>query len=63
LLKDAILQAAVNAGDEGGLVGYLTSQAIAKPGHFMTLRGKVMPLQVQGAGGLTVVIAKEDVSL
>jgi len=29
----------------------------------MTLRGKVMPLQVQGAGGLPVVIAKDDVGL
>jgi len=63
LLKDAILQAAVNAGNEDRLIGYLTSQAIAKSGHFMTLRGKVIPLQVQGARGLPVVIAKDDLGL
>ena len=57
LLKGAIRQAAINAGNEDRLVGYLTSQAIAKSGHFMTLRGKVMTLQVQAAGRLTVVIA------
>jgi hypothetical protein len=31
LLKDAILEAAGNAGEDQGLVGYLTSQAHFKP--------------------------------
>jgi hypothetical protein len=48
ILKDAILQAAENAGDEGGIVGYLEKQARENPGPFMTLLGKVLPTQVQG---------------
>ena len=48
LLKDAILQAAENAGGAGGLVGYLTLQATENPGPFMTLLGKVLPTQIGG---------------
>ena len=48
LLKDAILQAASQAGGEGGLVGYLQLQAIENPGPFMSLLGKVLPTQVEG---------------
>lgn len=48
LLKDAILQAAGNAGGGEGLVGYLTSQATANPGPFMALLGKVLPMQLVG---------------
>lgn len=48
LLKDAILQAAEKAGGKGGLVGYLTSQASENPAAFMTLLGKVLPMQIQG---------------
>ena len=48
ILKDAILQAATDAGEEGGLVGYLQKQAIASPGPFLALLGKVLPLQVVG---------------
>lgn len=48
LLKDAILQAASNAGGSGGLVAYLTQQAADNPGPFMSLLGKVLPMQVQG---------------
>jgi hypothetical protein len=44
----AILLAAEAAGGEGGLVGYLTAQAIASPSSFMTLLGKVLPTQLQG---------------
>lgn len=52
LLKDAILQAATNAGgEEGGLVGYLERQAVDNPGPFMALLGKVLPMQVTGADG------------
>lgn len=53
LLKDAILQAAEKAGNaigEDGLVSYLQAQAVANPGPFMALLGKVLPLQVIGAG-------------
>lgn len=45
LLKDAILQAAEQAGGEGGIVGYLTLQATENPGPFMSLLGKVLPQQ------------------
>lgn len=47
LLKDAILKAAEAAGG-GDMVEYLTQQAIANPGPFMSLLGKVLPMQVIG---------------
>jgi len=47
LLKDALLQAATNAGD-GNMVDYLTAQAKANPGPFMSLLGKVLPMQIAG---------------
>lgn len=50
LLKDAILQAATNAG-EGDMVEYLTQQARLNPGPFMSLLGKVMPTQLTGEDG------------
>lgn len=51
LLKDAILEAAATAGGEGGLEGYLASQAVSNPGPFMALLGKVLPMQVTGNDG------------
>jgi hypothetical protein len=48
LLKDAILQAAEQAGGTDGMVGYLKTQAVDNPGPFMALMGKVLPMQVQG---------------
>lgn len=51
LLKDAILKAADNAGNGDGLVGYLERQAKENPGPFMSLLGKVLPMQVTGEGG------------
>ena len=45
LLKDAVLQAAEAAGDKEGMVGYLTAQAKANPTAFMSLLGRVLPLQ------------------
>jgi hypothetical protein len=50
-LKRAILEAAEAAGDEGGTAGYLTRQARENPASFMTLLGKVLPMQVTGEGG------------
>lgn len=50
LLKDAILQAATNAGGREGLIGYLEAQAVANPGPFMTLLGKVLPTQNEHSG-------------
>lgn len=54
VLKDAILKAAEQAGNKvgkEGLISYLEHQAIENPGPFMGLLGKVLPLQVTGAGG------------
>lgn len=53
LLKDAILRAAnvAGGGDPDGIVAYLTEQATANPGPFMSLLGKVLPMQVTGEGG------------
>jgi hypothetical protein len=50
LLKDAILLAAQKAGGDTdtGLVDYLTVQASENPGPFMSLLGKVLPMQIAG---------------
>ena len=61
LLKDAILEAAEKAGDaatpagqkKAGLIGYLKQQAKDNPGPFMSLRGKVLPLQIANDGDET----------
>jgi len=53
LLKDAILKAAEQAGNkvgDEGLVSYLVQQAEENPSAFMPLLGKVLPMQVNGAG-------------
>ena len=47
LLKDAILQAATDAG-KGDLIAYLRVQAIKQPGAFLALLGKVLPMQIAG---------------
>jgi hypothetical protein len=49
LLKDAIIQAATDAGG-GDLVLYLKDQAQQNPGPFLGLLGKVLPMQVTGEG-------------
>lgn len=49
LLKDMILSALSQA-HEGGAVEYLKTQATANPAAFLTLVGKVLPLQVNGPG-------------
>jgi hypothetical protein len=51
LLKDAILEAATQAGDREGLVGYLVIQARTNPASFLPLLGKVLPMQVTGEDG------------
>ena len=56
-----ILQAADKAGGKGGLVGYLETQASENPGPFLSLLGKVLPMQIQGTGEdgkITVQISK-----
>lgn len=46
LLKDAILAAAEKAGDEAGMIGYLEKQAKDNPTAFLSLLGRVLPLQL-----------------
>lgn len=59
LLKDAILQAAERAGN-GDMVAYLQAQATANPGPFLSLLGKVLPMQVTGEDGHPI---KHDVRI
>jgi hypothetical protein len=59
LLKDAILKAAEQAGNkvgDDGMVSYLEVQATENPGPFMSLLGKVLPMQVTGADGGAVTV-------
>jgi hypothetical protein len=58
LLKDAILKAAETAGggEPDGLVNYLVAQARQNPGPFMTLLGKVLPMQVSGEEGGNIIV-------
>ena len=61
LLKDALIQAAVEAGGPDGLVGYLRTQATENPQSFLTLLGKVLPLQVTGAEGGPLAITRIEI--
>ena len=47
-LKEAILQAASEAGGQAGLVGYLKGLAEDQPVAFAGLLGKVLPMTVAG---------------
>ena len=50
IIRDAIIQAAVEAGG-GDMVAYLKKQAETHPSAFMTLLGKVLPMQLTGGKG------------
>lgn len=59
LLKDAILKAAERAGNkvgDDGMVSYLEVQATENPGPFMSLLGKVLPMQITGEDGKDIII-------
>jgi hypothetical protein len=47
-LKEAILEAAHQAGGPDGMVGYLRTQATDNSASFMALLGKVLPHQIAG---------------
>lgn len=57
-LKEMILQAL----DGAGGVEYLQAQASANPGPFLTLIGKVLPLQLTGAneGAIELIVKWQD---
>jgi hypothetical protein len=60
ILKDAILKAAEQAGNKvgsDGMVSYLEDQAEKNPGPFMSLLGKVLPMQLTGDGGGDIPVA------
>lgn len=54
-IKDMVLQAL----DKAGGVDYLVTQAKDTPAAFMTLLGKVLPLQITGADGGAVQVQNE----
>ena len=58
LLRDAIIQAAEDAGGKDGIVGYLTQQAKKHPAAFLSLIGRVLPLQVQGRGAAEQIVVE-----
>jgi hypothetical protein len=58
LLRDAIIQAAEEAGGKDGIVGYLTQQAKKHPAAFLALIGRVLPLQVQGRGATEQIVVQ-----
>ena len=58
-LKDMVLQALDESHPDGG-VGYLKQTAIDHPVAFLTLVGKVLPLQVTGEGGGPIVVGWLD---
>lgn len=57
-VKEMILQALQQAGG----IEYLVAQAHDKPAAFLTLVGKVMPLQVNGAGDDGEHLISQDVT-
>lgn len=59
-LKEMILEAAELAGDDmggGGTVKYLRTQATLQPAAFMSLLGRVLPMQVTGEDGGAIVVS------
>ena len=50
IIRDAIILAAVEAGG-GDMVAYLKKQAETHPSAFLTLLGKVLPMQLTGRKG------------
>ncbi len=61
LLKDAILKAATDAGN-GDMAAYLEKQALENPGPFLSLLGKVLPMQLadNDGGPLQIIIKNYD---
>ena len=57
-VRRAIIDAANAAGGEGGMAGYLALQAKENPAAFMTLLGKVLPMQVEGPGAGGALLVK-----
>ena len=59
LLKDAVLVAAERAG-KGDIVAYLERQAEENPVAFLSLLGRVLPLQIRGDSDRPLVISRVE---
>ena len=61
LLKDALLKAAEAAGggEPDGLVNYLVAQAKQNPAPFMSLLGRVLPMQASSEGKSVHVVIRQ----
>jgi len=57
-VKDAIIKAAENAGGEEGMIGYLTKQAKDNPNAFLSILGRVVPMETTGSQHVTVTIKR-----
>lgn len=55
----AIKEMIVQALDKAGGVNYLLNQAEENPTAFMTLVGKVLPMQITGEDGGPIVVSRE----
>lgn len=66
-LKEAILLAAKQHGEDGlgfgGLQGYLFKVAREDVKAFSGLLGRVLPLEVNASGNLSVIISRDDANL
>ncbi len=66
VLKDAILLAATEVGEDGkgkgALVGYLKRIALRHPKSYCALLGRVIPLQIQGDPSAPLRIISDDTS-
>jgi len=58
LLRDAIIQAAEEAGGRDGMIGYLTQQAKKHPAAFLSLIGRVLPLQAQDRSAMEPIVVQ-----
>lgn len=65
LIRECVLRAAENVGRDGkgadGMVGYLEARAVDQPQAFMSMLGRIIPMQVEGTGddgAITVKIIK-----
>ena len=56
-IQAAVKEMVIQALDEAGGVQYLVTQSTANPTAFMTLVGKVLPLQVSGEDGGAIAVA------
>ena len=56
-IQAAVKEMVIQALDEAGGVEYLKTQATSNPTAFLTLVGKVLPLQVTGEDGGAIAVA------